>query len=58
MHHDAVLPNRYLLEKKSQSREASKSPYHDPYANLPTKPNQVGAREINQQLRQAELAGI
>ena len=39
MHHNAVLPNRYLLEDKSKSREGSKSPYHDPYANLPTKPN-------------------
>ena len=59
LHHNAVLPDRLLQQAMSPTREgATKSPYHDPYGNLPTKPNKVQPRELSNQLRQAELAGI
>lgn len=35
-----------------------KSPYTDPYENIPTKPNRVGSRELSQQLHAQNLSGI
>ena len=52
LHHNAVLPDRHLQEAMSPPKNAgNKSPYHDPYGNLPTKPNKVASRELTNQLR-------
>ena len=45
IHHNAVLPDRMqikAMESPDAARNRMKSPYVDPYENLPTKPNKVG----------------
>ncbi len=61
IHHNAVLPDRMQLKAMEGSPDRGgrmKSPYVNPYENLPTKPNRVQSRDLNQQLRHAELSGI
>ena len=53
IHHNAVLPDREQLRhmESPDPRGKMKSPYIDPYENIPAKPNRVQTRDLTQQLR-------
>ena len=51
IHHNAVLPDRELVKDLGQNPDRKSSPYQDPYANIPAKPNRVPSRELSQQLQ-------
>ena len=57
IHHNAVLPDRELVKELGVNPDRKNSPYQDPYANIPAKPNRVASRELTQQL-QAGVNGL